>query len=100
MILVEISFRGFRFAVTRLVLTVPAILIIGYMVEKPVPRGSIVESGQSRDGSIRTVLFSLPQMNCGACEYSDCKSFAEGVLSGEVTLGNCVILEKQKLKSS
>ena len=100
MILVEISFLGLKFAITRLVLTVPAILIMGYLVEKLVPRKSIVENSQSPEGSFRDVLSRLPQMNCGACAYSDCRSFAEGVLSGDVTLRDCVILERQNLKSS
>ena len=99
MILVEISFLGLKFAITRLVLTVPAILAMGYIVEKLVKRESISEPRgelEFSDLTAKEIVQKLPNMNCGACGYADCKSFASGIASGEVTLKDCVILEKQR----
>jgi uncharacterized membrane protein YraQ (UPF0718 family) len=38
MIMMEVKFVGWKFALVRLVLTLPAIIIIGYMVEKAVEK--------------------------------------------------------------
>ncbi len=95
MILVEINFLGIRFALTRVALTIPAILIMGFLVEKLVKREKIGESSEDSVKSVKDIVSQLPNLNCGACNYSDCSSFAEGVFQGDTTLKQCVILQKQ-----
>ncbi|MCK5736982.1 MAG: permease [Spirochaetaceae bacterium] len=95
MILVETNFLGARFALTRLALTVPAILVMGYIVEKFVKRDEIKEMSDSPE-SARDILTSLPNLNCKGCGYETCKSFAEAMFEGEKELMDCIILQKQK----
>jgi uncharacterized membrane protein YraQ (UPF0718 family) len=96
MILVETNFLGIRFALTRVALTIPAILIMGFLVEKVVKREEIGTVSEKSVSSVKDIVSQLPNLNCGACSYSDCSSFAEGVFQGEITLNQCVILQKQK----
>ena len=95
MILVEINFLGLGFAFTRVALTIPAILIMGFLVEKLVKRENIGEKTRDSVKSVKDIFSRLPNLNCGACNYSDCRSFAEGVFQGEATMKQCVILQKQ-----
>ena len=98
MILVESSFLGLRFALTRVALTVPAIIGMGYLVEKFVKREQIGETEVDSAESMKSVLSRHPNMNCGACGYVDSRAFAEDVVQGEVTMQQCVILAKQAAK--
>lgn len=95
MVLVEINFLGLRFALTRVALTIPAILVMGHLVEKLVKRENIGEKTENTAKSIKDIESRLPNLNCGACDYSDCSSFAEGVFQGETTMKQCVVLQKQ-----
>ncbi|SHE59578.1 Putative Fe-S cluster [Marinitoga hydrogenitolerans DSM 16785] len=101
MFMVESSFLGLSFALTRYALTIPAILIMGYIMEKLVSREDILNEIENKDNKIiyknsKEVLNDLPNMNCGACGYANCKLFAEGVIKGEVTIDDCVIRQKTK----
>jgi len=49
MLMMEIKFMGLSFALTRLILTVPVIILIGYLVEK------IVETGKKNSGKAKSV---------------------------------------------
>ncbi len=89
MLFVETSFLGIRFTLTRFVLTVPAILFMSYVVERLVKREEIVEEGQL------DVLSSLPNLNCGACGFPDCKSFAVAVIANDRVINDCLILNKK-----
>ena len=99
MFMVESSFLGLSFALTRYALTIPAILIMGYIMEKLVSREDIIEEIQDKEimyENEKEVLADLPNMNCGACGYKNCKLFAEGVIKGEVTIDDCVIRAKAR----
>lgn len=99
MFMVESSFLGISFAITRYALTIPAILIMGYIMEKLVKREDILEEIENTDVTYKNakeVLSDLPNMNCGACGYANCKLFAEGVMKGEVTIDDCVIRAKTR----
>jgi uncharacterized membrane protein YraQ (UPF0718 family) len=98
MILVETNFLGIRFALTRVALTIPVILAMGFLVEKIVRREEIGSGSERSIKSVNDILSQLPKLNCGACNYSDCSSFAEGVFRSETTLEQCVILQKQNNK--
>ncbi|GAB6188982.1 permease [Marinitoga arctica] len=99
MFMVESSFLGVSFALTRYVLTIPAILLMGYIMEKLVNREDILNEISNTEfiyKNTKEVLNDLPNMNCGACGYANCKLFAEGVIKGEVTIDDCVIRQKTK----
>ncbi|WP_206076226.1 (Fe-S)-binding protein [Marinitoga lauensis] len=99
MFMVESSFLGLSFALTRYALTIPAILIMGYIMEKLVSREDIIEEIQDKEimyENEKEVLADLPNMNCGACGYKNCKLFAQGVIKGEVTIDDCVIRAKAR----
>jgi iron only hydrogenase large subunit-like protein len=50
--------------------------------------------------SERKRIFSgLPKIDCGACGSPTCETFAEDVVSGEVKINDCVILENEELKN-
>ncbi|KLO21546.1 Fe-S cluster protein [Marinitoga sp. 1197] len=99
MFMVESSFLGLSFALTRYALTIPAILIMGYVMEKLVKREDILEEIENTEiiyNTPKEVLNDLPNMNCGACGYANCKLFAEGVIRGEVSIDDCVIRAKAR----
>jgi uncharacterized membrane protein YraQ (UPF0718 family) len=101
MFMVESSFLGFTFASTRYLLTIPAIFIMAFVMEKLVSRKDVIEGRAAANiteeyKNVKEVLIDLPNMNCGACGYASCKAFAEGVINGEVTIDDCVIRGKMK----
>lgn len=94
MYLVETSFLGASFANTRYLLTIPLIIILGYLMQRIVKRKDIPVSELDRE--IAEVYDQLPQRHCGACGYTDCHEFAKGVKNGEVAIKDCVILKNDK----
>ncbi|MBT1247083.1 Fe-S cluster protein [Thermosipho sp. 1223] len=99
MFMVESSFLGLSFALTRYILTIPAILLMGYIMEKLVKREDILNEISNNNytyKNIREILNNLPNMDCGACGYANCKAFAKGVLNKEVTIDDCVIRRNAK----
>jgi uncharacterized membrane protein YraQ (UPF0718 family) len=101
MFMVESSFLGLTFALTRYALTIPLIIIMGYVMEKFVSREEILNELSNTKityKSAKEVLRELPNMNCGACGYRSCRDFAEGVMRGEVTIDDCAIRKRAKLK--
>ena len=91
MLLVEMKFLSFRFMIIRLVLTIPAILLIGIFVEKLVQRSDI----KSEDDE--AAVLDLPNMNCGACGFKSCNDFAQAVLNKEKKLEDCVFRKKSEI---
>ncbi len=103
MFMVESSFLGITFASTRYVLTVPFIIIMGYIMGKLVSREDVLKELNNRKveyKSVKDVLRELPNMNCGACGYKSCQDFAEGVMRGEVVIDDCAIRKRTKKTSS
>ncbi len=102
MFMVESSFLGFAFATTRYLLTIPAIFVMAFVMEKLVSRKDVIEGREAVLASkkeyktAKDVLPDLPNMNCGACGYSSCKAFAQAVIDKKVTLDDCVIRSKMK----
>jgi len=89
MYLVEVSFLGPAFANTRYLLTIPFILLLGYLMERIVKRDEIAETVVSE--KIGEIYEKLPGVNCGACGYTDCMAFARAVHKGEVELDDCKV---------
>ncbi len=100
MFMVESSFLGLAFASTRYLLTIPMIILMGYVMGKLVSREDIINALEKNKKttykSAKEVLQELPNMNCGACGYKSCKDFADGVMKGEVTIDDCVVRQRQR----
>ncbi len=99
MFMVESNFLGITFASTRYALTIPIIIIMGYVMEKLVSREEVLKEISNTKvvyKSDKDVLRELPNMNCGACGYKSCKDFAQGVMRGEVVIDDCVIRQRAK----
>jgi uncharacterized membrane protein YraQ (UPF0718 family) len=90
MYLVETSFLGAAFANTRYLLTIPLIIILGYIMQRIVKRKDIPASELDRE--IAGIYDQLPQRHCGACGYTDCHEFAKAVNEGEADMDECKIL--------
>ncbi|HAK46198.1 MAG TPA: Fe-S cluster protein [Spirochaeta sp.] len=88
MLLVEMKFLSIRFMIIRLILTVPAILLMGVLMERLIKRSNI-QSADDKDA-----IIELPNINCGACGYNNCKDFKKAVLNKDKTLEDCVFLKK------
>ncbi len=95
MLFVETQFLGIRFTITRVALTIPAILLMGSIVDKVVKKSEIVEH-EEKPNSHKDILYSLPNINCGACGYSDCDLFAKAVFKGEKEMMDCLVLQKKR----
>lgn len=85
MLLVEMKFLSVRFMIIRLLLTVPAILLMGVIVERLVPRASIKSIDEQK-----VPLIVLPNMNCGACGYKTCDELKIAIIKNEKTVEDCV----------
>ena len=92
MYLVETSFLGVNFANTRYLLTIPLIIVLGYLMQRMVKREDIPVSDLDRE--IAQIYDQLPQRHCGACGYTDCHEFAKAVKEGEADMDECKILSR------
>lgn len=88
MLFVEANFLGLQFTLIRFLLTVPAILIMGILIEKLVKKDDIT---QSFDDDI-----SLPNLNCGACGFDNCNELKNAIKNSDKNLEDCIILNKRK----
>ncbi|RKD31924.1 permease [Thermohalobacter berrensis] len=101
MMIVESKFIGFQFMIIRGILTVPAIIFIGYMVEKLIDKQEIIkDNGKEAKESnlVIKVENRLPQYNCGGCGYDSCRKFAEAIVKGETKLEKCSISSEELRK--
>jgi len=90
MLVVESKFLGFRFMLTRYLLTLPGIMLIGYLTEKAVNRSHVLRAAQSGVDGIRDELIAqLPGHNCGSCGYKSCGQYAEALAEGEAEPDLC-----------
>lgn len=96
MYLVETSFLGASFANTRYLLTIPLIIVLGYVMQRMVKREDIPISQLDRE--ISEIYDKLPQRHCGACGYTDCHEFAKAVKNGEAQMDDCKILSSSSKK--
>jgi len=97
MYLVETSFLGASFANTRYLLTIPLIIVLGYVMQRMVKREDIPISQLDRE--ISEIYDKLPQRHCGACGYTDCHEFAKAVKNGEAQMDDCKILSSSSKKN-
>ncbi len=88
MLVVEANFLGVKFTAVRFLLTVPAILIMGLIIEKLVKKEDIKESFEDE--------ITLPNLNCGGCGYDSCELFKEAIENNDKTIEDCIVLNKRK----
>lgn len=86
MLFVEANFLGPKFTAIRFILTVPGILIMGFLIEKFVKREDI--------GTESSEAVQLPNLNCGACGYEDCSSLNSAIIDGTETTEKCIVLNR------
>jgi uncharacterized membrane protein YraQ (UPF0718 family) len=89
MYLVETSFLGSTFANTRYLLTIPFIILLGYIMQRLVKKEDIPAS--EFDLEVDEIYSQLPKVNCGACGYKGCYEFAQAVHNGEVEIKDCKV---------
>jgi hypothetical protein len=60
--------------------------------EPPQRTPSQISKGIERESRVQETLRSLPRKECGACGSPDCRTFAEDVVDGKVSVKSCVFL--------
>lgn len=93
MLIVESKFLGFNFMLIRTLLTIPAILAIGYVVKIFIDEKKVI--GRFNTNSMSNVLLKieniLPSYNCGGCGYESCKQYAEAIITNNDDKGKCSV---------
>lgn len=82
MLFMEIKFLGSKFALLRYVMTVPCILLIGYISEK------LMKKNTKNEKSAEDAIL-LPGYNCSACGYASCDDFRAAVINKNISLETC-----------
>lgn len=98
MLIVESKFLSYSFMITRTLLTIPAILIIGYSVKRLVKREDVLKSDSDIDNNSRIMLKIenvLPQYNCGSCGFNNCRKYAEAIVSNNFNINKCSVGGKE-----
>ncbi|MFP4662622.1 MAG: permease [Halanaerobiales bacterium] len=91
MFIVETKFLGMDFAITRYLLTIPIIILMGMLTDKLISREEVINYISAREKSdIDRIVNILPAHNCGFCGYSTCLEYARAISEGETTLYKCV----------
>jgi uncharacterized membrane protein YraQ (UPF0718 family) len=85
MLFVEAKFFGFKFTITRYLLTLPAILIMGLVGERVLDRKEVLKVGEKLE-----LVDLLPGANCKACGYGSCHDYAAAIKEGQV-LDKCIV---------
>ncbi len=93
MLVTEASFLGIPFALTRYLLTVPMILLLGWVIEKQVHPEDLPLA--DKHAKIEQVTAKLPQLNCRKCGHASCSEFAEAVVDGYKQLSDCDIMTRR-----
>lgn len=88
-LLVELQFLGWAFAVARWSLTLPAILAIGYLTGKLVDKEEILSEIGEEETIVKEIWEILPGHNCGSCGYDNCKECAKAIADGEAEPDAC-----------
>lgn len=90
MLLVETKFLGFDFMITRYLLTIPGILLIGYGTQRLVSSRRIRSAIDDYGSKLRDeIKGELPDHNCGVCGYGGCADYAEAIVNEDADLDRC-----------
>ncbi|AZR72785.1 hypothetical protein BBF96_04875 [Anoxybacter fermentans] len=92
MLIVETKFLGFGFAGSRLILTIPAVLLIGYFTEKLMFKEKLIINNTYMDSNyqlIENINNVLPQYNCRRCGFESCRKYAENIVENNTRPDKC-----------
>lgn len=89
MMIVESKFLGLDFMLVRALFTIPAILAIGYIVGKVIKDRDIPL--EDSDNKVIEIEGILPQYNCKACGYKNCKEYAIAMVDEGEELSKCKV---------
>lgn len=81
MLIVEVKFLGLAFAASRYILTLPGIVLLGYLVNKFVHKEDILKKEGFNVDEIIKIEEILPGFNCGACGYKNCREYATAIFT-------------------
>ncbi|MTI68704.1 MAG: Fe-S cluster protein [Firmicutes bacterium] len=103
MMIVEAKFLGYSFMLARVILTIPAIMIIGYFTNKFVEKEDIKSkvNGNRYEKYILEIENILPKFNCGGCGYGNCNEYAKAIVMESESIDKCSVMEdktKTKIK--
>lgn len=90
MLIVETKFLGIDFALTRYILTVPAILIMGFICEHLIKRDEVVEKAINENYELEKIMDILPGYNCGSCGYKSCNEYARTIIKDNTEYDQCL----------
>jgi len=76
MLIVEVKFLGLPFAASRYLLTLPGIILLGYLVNKFVSEKDVVGKIDINLDEVMKIEAILPGFDCGACGYKSCREYA------------------------
>lgn len=95
MLIVEMKFLGVQFALTRYLLTVPLIFLMGFIMEKVVKQKDLPPVETGKGGDPGEIMSLLPGYNCKACGYLTCAALSEAVVQGEEEVKTCKFVAKK-----
>ncbi len=94
MLLVEINFLGPAFAGTRYLLTIPFILLLGFVMDKALKYSDLsCDKNFGIAEKTEEIYERLPKVNCGLCAYKSCREMALAVYEGRAVLNECAVLK-------
>lgn len=80
MLVVESKFLGIEFMLSRYVLTVPLLIVIGWTVSRIVSESAVRAHLEGiSDEEVLRLAERLPGNDCGACGYSSCHEYARAI---------------------
>lgn len=92
MMIVESKFLGFNFMIYRALFTIPAILAMGYIIGKILTNDDILlENDDDNMPIILEIENALPQYNCGACGYKNCREYSKAIFYNNIEIDKCKI---------
>jgi len=92
MMIVESKFLGFNFMVYRALFTIPAILAMGYIIGKMLTNDDVIIEESDGNGKVMLEIENvLPQYNCGACGYKNCREYSEAITYENIEIDRCKV---------
>ena len=67
-----------------------------YLVDRQINNGDLqsMKERMSWFAKVNEILETLPQYDCGACGFANCRSLAQGIVNGKVSIDACRVKKK------
>jgi uncharacterized membrane protein YraQ (UPF0718 family) len=99
MLIVESKFLGLPFMMSRYVLTIPGIILIGLITDYMVNREDVMEKAKRSVNKLTENIYDLlPGYNCGSCGYKSCKKCAEAIAGDGEEYDVCKPIDEESQK--